>query len=117
MPDTFGLSIDTINKLCTVFSKYSEIEEAIIYGSGAKGNYKNGSDIDLTLIGSSDLNLTTLGKIMTDIDDLLLPYTVDLSLYNYLNDPDILDHIQRAGKIFYKKINYKLLRLYSPTLQ
>lgn len=53
---------------------------------------------------------------MTDIDDLLLPYTVDLSLYHYLNDPDILDHIRRAGKIFYKK-NYKLLRLYSPTLQ
>ena len=103
MPDTFGLSIDTINKLCTVFSKYSEIEEAIIYGSRAKGNYKNGSDIDLTLIGSSDLNLTTLGKIMTGIDDLLLPYTEDLFLYNYLNDPDILDHIRRAGKIFYKK--------------
>jgi hypothetical protein len=40
---------------------------------------------------------------MTDIDDLLLPYTVDLSLYHYLNDPDILDHIRRAGKIFYKK--------------
>lgn len=116
MPDKFGLSIDTINKLYTVFSKYSEIEKAIIYGSRAKGNYKNGSDIDLTLIGSSDLNLTTLGKIMTDIDDLLLPYTVDLSLYHYLNDPDILDHIRRAGKIFYKK-NYKLLRLYSPTLQ
>ena len=40
---------------------------------------------------------------MTGIDDLLLPYTEDLFLYNYLNDPDILDHIRRAGKIFYKK--------------
>ena len=48
-------------------------------------------------------SVLTLGKIMTDIDDLLLPYTVDLSLYHYLNDPDILDHIRRAGKIFFKK--------------
>ena len=74
MPDKFGLSIDTINKLYTVFSKYSEIEKAIIYGSRAKENYKNGSDIDLTLIGSSDLNLTTLGKIT----DLKLPENTEI---------------------------------------
>ena len=38
MPDKFELSIDTISKLYTVFSKYLEIEKAIIYGSRAKGN-------------------------------------------------------------------------------
>jgi predicted nucleotidyltransferase len=27
------------------------VEKAILYGSRAKGNYKNGSDIDLTLRG------------------------------------------------------------------
>ena len=50
----------------------------MIYGSRAKGNYKNGSDIDLTLYGGKDLTLNILSKMLREIDDLLLPYTIDL---------------------------------------
>jgi len=67
------------------------------------GNYKNGSDIDLTLTGNSDLNLNTLGKIENDIDDLLLPYSFDLSLYNMITDVSVRDHIQRVGIAFYAR--------------
>ena len=74
----------------------------MIYGSRAKGNYKNGSDIDLTLHGK-DLTFDLLYQISTAIDDLLLPYTVDLSIFHTLNDPDFIDHIQRVGIVFYEK--------------
>ena len=45
------LKVSTIDRICIVLSQYSQVEKAILYGSRAKGNYKNGSDIDLTLYG------------------------------------------------------------------
>jgi nucleotidyltransferase substrate binding protein (TIGR01987 family) len=80
----------------------SQIEAVILYGSRAKDNFKPGSDIDLTLIGN-ELNLTVLNKISLELDDLLLPYTFDLSLYHHIKQPDLIDHIQRVGKVFYSK--------------
>ncbi|WP_197904747.1 nucleotidyltransferase domain-containing protein [Desulfosarcina alkanivorans] len=56
-----------------------------MYGSRAKGNFKPGSDIDLTL-KVNRLNLHLLNKISLELDDLLLPYTVDLSIYTISNN-------------------------------
>ena len=49
--DKTGLSAKTIDKLHSVFARHPHIEQAILYGSRAKGTYRNGSDIDLTLKG------------------------------------------------------------------
>jgi predicted nucleotidyltransferase len=80
----FGLTDLTIQLITSVFLKHSEIEEVVIYGSRAKGNYREGSDIDLTLIGqglSSDL----LSTILQEIDDLNTPYLFDISIFSSLN--------------------------------
>ena len=100
----YGLKDETIEKINDVFSHYSEIQEAVLYGSRAKGNFKPGSDIDLTLKGQ-ELNLKLLNRISLEIDDLLLPYNIDLSVYHQIDNPDLLAHIQRVGKIFYKNPN------------
>ncbi len=73
----FGLSDKTIELIREVFSKHPQVEKAVLYGSRAKGNYRPGSDIDLTLLGES-LNLTELQKIELELDDLMLPYKIDL---------------------------------------
>jgi predicted nucleotidyltransferase len=99
----YGLSNTTIQKIRTVLNCYPQVDQAILYGSRAKGNYKNGSDIDLTLHGSADLTLNVLYKILADLDDLLLPYTIDLSIFNDIGDPDVVEHIQRVGVTFYEK--------------
>ena len=99
----FGLKDTTIQKICGVLSHYPQVEKAILYGSRAKGNYKNGSDIDLTLRGDADLTLNTIYKILDDLDDLLLPYTIDLSIFNDISDSDVIEHIQRVGVTFYDK--------------
>jgi hypothetical protein len=49
------------------------------------------------------LTLNLLYKIMDELDDLLLPYTIDLSIYNTISDPDVIGHMQRAGVAFYDK--------------
>lgn len=99
----FGLKEATIQKICGVLSRYPQVEQAILYGSRAKGNYKNGSDIDLTLRGGADLTLNVLYRISDELDDLLLPYTIDLSIFSHISDPDVIEHIQRVGMTFYKK--------------
>jgi uncharacterized protein len=99
----FGLKESTIQKIYDVFARYPQVEKAVLYGSRAKGNYKNGSDIDLTLYGNSDLSLNIMYKIMAELDDLLLPYTIDLSIFRDISDADVISHIERMGVIFYEK--------------
>ncbi|MCK5521535.1 MAG: nucleotidyltransferase domain-containing protein [Thiomargarita sp.] len=96
----YGLKEQTINKILKVFQSFPEIEEAILYGSRAKGYFKPGSDIDLTIKGKN-LNLQLINKIDLKLDDLLLPYTFDLSIYNQIDNSDLLEHIKRVGKDFY----------------
>jgi predicted nucleotidyltransferase len=100
----FGLKETTFQKICDVFAHYPQVERAVLYGSRAKGNFKNGSDIDLTLHGGSDLTLRVLYKIMDEIDDLLLPYTIDLSVFADIDDTDVREHIRRVGVSFYEKV-------------
>jgi type I restriction enzyme S subunit len=95
----FGLSNDDIDKIKVVFAKFPEIERVVIYGSRAKGNYKPSSDIDLTLVGDK-LTLSLLQSLENDIDDLLLPYKFDISIFHQISNPDLIAHIERVGKEF-----------------
>lgn len=97
-----GLPTNVIQSLKSVFAKYKPIEKVILYGSRAKGNFKPGSDIDLTII-TSEKDLSFLFKIENDIDELLLPYKVDLSILSLLDNENLKDHIQRVGVQFYVK--------------
>lgn len=99
----YGLSESTIQKICAVFGRHPQVKKAILYGSRAKGTYKNGSDIDLTLCGGSDLTLDALCRIRDELDDLLLPHEIDVSIFRDIGDPDVVDHIQRVGVPMYEK--------------
>lgn len=97
----FGLKeivVEQINALC---QQYTGIEQVIIYGSRAKGNYKPGSDIDLTIVG--DIDFSTLLNLEDAIDELMLPYMIDLSIMKKIENPALIDHIQRVGQVFYQK--------------
>ena len=97
-----GLSQATLDKLNSVFKQHSNIDLVLIYGSRAKGNYRPGSDIDLTIKGSA-LEFAELMQIDDQIDDLLLPYTVDLSQYDQLTDAGLISHIDRVGVVIYNR--------------
>ena len=99
---TFGLADIELQALRDALASIPEVEEAIIYGSRARGTNRIASDIDLTLKGN---NLTYLQLALLDerIDELYLPYFVDLSLYSMLKNPDLLDSIHREGKVFYNR--------------
>ena len=99
----FGLKDMEINALREVLSSVPEVDEAIIYGSRARGTNKVASDIDITLKGS-DLTYLQLALLDAKIDDLYLPYFVDLSLFSMLQNKDLVESIEREGKVLYRKI-------------
>jgi len=109
MNNQFGLKPEVIHQIQTVFATFLDIKEAVLYGSRAKGNYKNGSDIDLTLKTTNHvteqrnkptLSLTTVGATLDELD---LPYSIDLSIYENINTADLIEHIDRVGVVFYTK--------------
>lgn len=98
----FGLPPATLDKLSSVFARHNAIDAVLIYGSRAKGNYRAGSDIDLTLKGR-EIAFAEFMQIEDQIDDLMLPYTVDLSQYRQLENADLIAHIDRVGVEIYAR--------------
>ncbi len=98
----FGLSPDVIRNIKKEFSKFPQIEKVILYGSRAKGNYKDGSDIDVTLIGKN-LNLKTVYALEEFLEALYLPYSFDISIFTQIDNDDLIEHILNVGKDFYIK--------------
>lgn len=96
----FGLADSVISGINSVFARYPQVGEVRLYGSRAKGNYRSGSDIDLAIMGSGVSDLELL-HIASDIDELPLPYKVDLSLFRQIGNPELVEHIERVGKVFY----------------
>lgn len=98
-----GLSVEVIKKIQNEFKKLPEIELAILYGSRAMGNFRNGSDIDLTIKLKSNYvsSIRLLNQISMMIDDLNLIYSFDLSLFDDISNDDLIEHINRVGIEFY----------------
>lgn len=97
----FGLTLDAVEKIRNVFAQHPEVEKVVLYGSRAKGNYKTGSDIDLTMHGE-EINQSILLKILDELDELLLPWMIDLSIYRQIDNGNLCDHIERVGVVFYQ---------------
>ena len=95
MATAIGLTSEELACLVDNLKNYPAITEAIVYGSRAKGNYHQRSDLDLALKGVSDRHL--LANLQLALDDSSLPMTVDLLNYNELSNPALKAHIDRVG--------------------
>jgi len=71
----------------------------------AKGNYHTGSDIDITLKGTNLTLRNSVYPLLDDLDDLYLPYLFDISIFNHIKDPNLIDHINRIGMEFYSSMD------------
>lgn len=101
--ENFGISPKSFALIVEVLKRFNEVESAIIFGSRAKGNFQNGCDIDIALVGK---NLTS--EIVFEITGILnerlpIPYHVDVVNYNSIASHELKEHIDRVGKEFYRK--------------
>lgn len=101
MVDSIGLTNEEMQRLVAVLSTQLNIERAIVYGSRAKGTNRRFSDVNMALVGKN-LSHSDLNQVAMKIDDLLLPYEFDLSLYSSLTNENLIEHIKRVGKVIYE---------------
>ena len=104
MDKNTGLTNKELMSIRQVFKHYPMVESAVLFGSRAKGNFKNASDIDIAVKGSR-VDLNCILDLHTELDDLMLPYKFDLVNFNQIDEPDLIDHINRIGFEIYNKEN------------
>ena len=97
-----GLSMETLDLLKNVFKKHLNIEQVKLYGSRAKGTFSERSDIDLAAYGKA-LNRFMIADILLDLDDLDIPYLIDLQNYQDLKNRHLIEHIGRVGVIIFDR--------------
>lgn len=98
----FGLDASELEKITSVISSVDGVERAVLFGSRAKGNYKPYSDIDISLIGNG-LTANDVMRLSSCIDDLLLPYEIDLNVFHSIKNERLKDHIHRCGVVIYDR--------------
>ncbi|MEM7736963.1 MAG: nucleotidyltransferase domain-containing protein [Deinococcota bacterium] len=98
---TYGLSEQTRSAIQNVLCRYPDVMAAKVFGSRATDTYTESSDIDLALLG--DISFAKLMTLETELDDLLLPYKIDVVRYDNLDNASFRDAIDRGGKLFYER--------------
>lgn len=98
--NNFGLPDRTINELLEYFSKKTDIEKVLIFGSRASGRYRIGSDIDFAIFTDNHQNFY---KIANELDELPTPYKFDVIDYKTLTHDGMKESIDKDGLIFYEK--------------
>ena len=91
-----GISGPQQQRLLDVLIQQADVDAIWLFGSRAMGRERPGSDIDLC-VDAARLSHRDRLRHMAAIDDLLLPWTVDLALRHEL-PPDLLSHVQRVGR-------------------
>jgi len=98
----FGLKQRDIDNIQNALIQFPEIEQALVFGSRAKGNSKPGSDVDLAVKGS-EITPETITRLRSTLNDMPLPYFFDVIDYKGIENKDLTDHIDRVAKTIYCK--------------
>ena len=99
--EKYGLKQKTIKSIQQALSKFPSIDQVILYGSRAKGNYRTGSDIDLTIKTKGTPEKNLLFDVIGELDDLDLIYQFDVSIFDSISNENLVEHINRVGMVFY----------------
>lgn len=96
-----GLSKRDLDEISEVLKSFPEIEEAVLFGSRAKGNYKPGSDIDIAIKGRGieQACVSDLSYILNE--ESSLPYFFDIVHYESISEQELVEHINRVGRQIY----------------
>lgn len=101
MSNPFGLTDQDIKTITAVLGRYPAVETASIFGSRAKGTFRRGSDVDIALKGPN-LTYRTVAEISDFLnEETIMPYHFDILSYHVIDNPDLIDHIDRVGIVFY----------------
>ncbi|MCX7094411.1 MAG: nucleotidyltransferase domain-containing protein [Methylobacter sp.] len=93
-----GLTQTDISRITTAIKQFPEIDDALIFGSRAKGTHKKASDVDLAIKGRAVTGETVKRLSFLLNEELPLPYFFDVVHYETLENRQLIAHIDRVGK-------------------
>ena len=103
MKNSFGLLDTDMEAIAAVLCQEPKVEKAFIFGSRAKGNFRNGSDVDLVLQGE-ELDFDAINRISYQLnEETVMPYKFDVLNYHSVKEPALIAHIDKVGVEFYRR--------------
>ena len=97
-----GLPSEVCDQVLAEIQKQTPVQRVVLYGSRALGRYRSGSDVDLCLTAPA-MTLEQLLQLGAQLDDLLLPWSIDLQLDHLISHEGLKEHIQRAGVCLWQR--------------
>ena len=92
-----GLLELEINDILLCAKRFNCIEKIILFGSRAKGNYKQGSDVDLAVFGSK-VGYCVINEFSYLLnEESSLPYFFDVINLSSIQSKALLFHIEKYG--------------------
>ncbi len=105
MKNKLGLVESDLQNVVSVLIQFPEVELASVFGSRVKGNYKNGSDVDIALKGKQ-LSFMIVARINSILnEETSMPYRFDVLNYETITNNELKEHIDRVGLVIYNKNN------------
>ena len=99
----FGISDQTFTALLDALQEAHDIDEAILFGSRAMGNFRPGSDIDIAVRGKN-LSVRAAADFAALLNEKLpLPYLFDIVHYDTINNADLKEHIDQVGVVIFRR--------------
>lgn len=92
----YGIETDDLNLIIETIKANDKVLNVNLFGSRAKGNYKQNSDLDLALI-TNNLTLDELLEIKINLNNLMLPFKIDIIDFNKISNNDLIEHIKKFG--------------------
>lgn len=98
----YGLSEKQLNEIIAILSTFTEIEEAILFGSRAIDTYKEASDVDIALKGDK-VTASLAAKLKYQFEeDTYLPFFFDFVAYTTITNEALKEHIDTKGVSIYR---------------
>lgn len=91
----------TARALVTVFRRYPDLDQVILFGSRAIGKATERSDIDLATRGIVDRH--RLGRLSLDLDEVAIPQQCGVQAYEQIRHAPLKAHIDRWGIPIYER--------------
>ena len=99
----FGLQEKDLLCIIQSFKEYSTIDKVSIYGSRARGDFKDGSDIDLVLYGQN-IDFKTISAIHSKLENNnFIPLMFDITHYENINNPNLQNRIDNESQLIYQR--------------
>jgi predicted nucleotidyltransferase len=92
----FGIGNFIWKTILSTCFQFSAVNQVILYGSRARGDYRNGSDIDIA-IDAPEMTDHEFSILWNTLDDLPIIYTLDVVHLQSISNIAFIQAIERDG--------------------